>query len=80
MNFRHPELADRQRFHSDFSEWAGTGRDRTAEELLGPLVLLALLCVAAVASLAAAGTSLVPLLALLVATALLILIGALRAG
>jgi hypothetical protein len=70
--FRQPELVDRPRTRSDYSEGAELGIRRSGQGLFATLCVLALASVLALGSLAANGASFAPLLAIVVAFAVLV--------
>lgn len=76
---RHPDLIDRPRTRSDYSEGAELGLSRPAEGLAAVLFALVFLSASALASLAADGASFAPLLAIIATAASLLLLSALRA-
>jgi hypothetical protein len=78
MHFRHPDLIDHPRYRSDFSEGAELGLRRSHEGLAVTLFALVIGSVLALVSLAANGTSFVPLLAILAAFAVLLLLSCIR--
>jgi hypothetical protein len=78
MDFRHPDLIDRPRCRSDYSEGAELGSHRSAEGLSAILFALLTFSALALASLAADGASFVPLLAILGALVVLLLLNGLR--
>ncbi|HEY7256478.1 MAG TPA: hypothetical protein VH476_07310 [Solirubrobacterales bacterium] len=80
MEFRHPDLIDRPRCRSDYSEGAELGLRRSAEGLIATLFGLVVLSIGALGSLAAEGTSFTPLLAILGALVVLLLLNGLRSG
>jgi hypothetical protein len=70
--FRQPELIDRHRTRSDYADGAELGIRRAGDGLIAALSALLLVSVLALASLAASGTSFVPLLTIFVAFAALV--------
>jgi hypothetical protein len=80
MFFRHPEQVDRPRTRSDYAEGAELGIRRHGEGLFATLCVLAFVSVLALGSLAASGTSFVPLLAILGAFAVVLGLSGLRSG
>jgi hypothetical protein len=80
MFFRHPDQVDRPRFRSDYAEGAELGIRRFGEGLMAILCGLAFVGVLALASLAASGTSFVPLLVMFAALAVLLGLSGLRSG
>jgi hypothetical protein len=78
FEFRHPDLVDRQRCRSDYSEGAEFGVRRSADGLVAALFGLAILSILALGSLAASGASFAPLLAILGALVVLLLLSGLR--
>jgi len=61
MQFRHPEQLDRQRFHHELSDSGRLGRVHPGEDPTMPLLIVALLALAALASIVSQGVSLTPL-------------------
>lgn len=78
MQFRHPENLDRQRFRQDFFDRGPLSLRSVADGLATLLVILAAVGLVAVASLAAAGVSLTPLLVIAAGCAVLVGLSCLR--
>lgn len=78
MFFRHPDQVDRPRCRSDYAEGAELGIRRSGEGLIATLCVLAVVSALALLSLAASGTSFVPLLVMLAGFVVLAGISGLR--
>lgn len=80
MFFRHPDQVDRPRCRSDYADGAELGIRRSGEGLLLTLCVLAFISALALVSLAANGTSFVPLLVMITAFGVLVGVSGLRSG
>jgi hypothetical protein len=80
MDFRHPDMIDRPRCRSDYSEGAELGYRRSAEGLIVALFGLVIISILALGSLAAQGASFAPLLAILGTLAVLLVLNGFKPG